>query len=182
MKTKWIVGIMMTLFCVWVTGCGANLNRINRQAFTENGMADECFNQIIEAIKAQDAEALLALFSDEAKAELDKELFEQKAAELFSLYDGEVKTYHRDLATSQTSSTNSHTHETVGYYDIEAENAVHHLLFINQDWNRENKDTEDISVIVYISDELYNTEGFMWKGKSRAPGIYVDLEMKDILD
>lgn len=173
---KCSVFIVLTLFCAIMTGCAGNIDKVNKSASTENEMADECFSEIRKAIQEQDIDALLNLFSIEVKATLDIELFRQYANKLFELYDGEAVSYKRDLSTSTTE--NRHIHETLGFYDIETANGTHHLLFINTDRNKDNEDAEGISMIVYVSDELYNSDGFYWKYGSREPGLYIDLALE----
>ena len=56
----------------------------------------------------------------------------------------------------------------------ETTDATYHLLFLSVIRDDENADNVGLSMIVFVSDELYQTEDFYWEYGNREPGIYID--------
>lgn len=98
---------------------------------------------------------------------------ETTTKEPFDLFRGEVLEYDGELSTATNNHTNEHTHRITGFYSIESTEGTYHLLFIFKDRDEENADAIGLSMILFVSDELFNSDGFYWN-YGREPGIYID--------
>lgn len=169
-----LIVVLFVLTFSGLCGCAADLSEVNQKSQSEDMIADECMNQILEAIANKDSEALQNLFSKEALEAIDLTLMKTATKELFELFRGEVLEYDGELSTSTNNHTNEHTHQITGFYSIESTEGTYHLLFIFKDRDDENADAIGLSMILFVSDELFNSDGFYWNYGSRDPGIYID--------
>lgn len=164
---------------IFTSGCGANLADVNRTAKSDDEIANETVELIIEAIENKDAAALTAMFSPEVLDTMDMELFGEKAEELFSVWSGNMVEYDGELSTSKETISGNVIREITGFYDIETTETMCHLLFMSTVQDEGNENAEGISMIVYVSDELRQSEGFYWQYGNREPGIYIDIEVSN---
>ena len=175
--TNYSLSIVLILLVLFGSGCGANLTSVNRTAKSDDEIADETVELIIEAIENKDVDALTAMFSPEVLDTMDMELFGEKAEELFSVWSGNIVEYDGELSTSKETKSGNVIRKITGFYDIETTETMCHLLFMSTVQDEGNEDAEGISMIVYVSDELRQLEGFYWQYGNREPGIYVDTQM-----
>ena len=165
------VFLFILLLC---SGCGANLSNVNDTAKSEDNIADEYIEKIIEAINSKDNEALTEMFSATALSKIDMTVFEQRINELFISLQGEVVEYNGELSTARHKHSGKITHSINGFYDIETTEATYHLLFLSVVRDDENANNVGLSMIVFVTDELYQSEDFYWEYGNREPGIYID--------
>lgn len=172
MRKKLIcIFLFVLLLC---SGCGANLTSINDTAKSDDDIADECIEKIVEAINSNDKEAITEMFSVAALSEIDMTIFEQGIDDLFSLWQGEMLEYDGELSTATNKHSGKIMHSINGFYDIETTEAMHHLLFLSVIRDDENPDNVGLSMIVFVTDELYQSDDFYWEYGNREPGIYID--------
>lgn len=159
---------------VLCSGCGTNLSSVNERAKSDDDIADEYIEKIIEVINSKDNEALIEMFSVTALKEIDMTVFEQRLNELFASWQGEVVEYNGELSTERKRHSGKITHSINGFYDIETTDTTHHLLFLSVVRDDENSDNEGLSMIVFVTDKLYQSENFYWEYGNRESGIYID--------
>lgn len=177
--TSCILAVLLISLVLFGAGCGANLADVNRTAKSDDEIADETVELIIEAIENKDVDALTAMFSPEVLDEMDMELFRERAEELFSVWSGNIVEYDGELSTSKKTKSGNVIRKVTGFYDIETTEAMCHLLFMSTVQDEGNENAEGISMIVYVSDELRQSEGFYWRYGDREPGIYIDMELSE---
>lgn len=175
--TSCILAVLLLLLVLFGSGCGADLTGVNRTAKSDDEVADEYIEMIIEAIQNKDSDALFAMFSVDVQSEMDVELFGERAEELFSVWSGNMVAYDGELHTSKETKKGNVIRKITGFYDIETTENVCHLLFICTVQDDGNENAEGISEIVYVTDELFQTEDFYWQYGNREPGIYIDTKM-----
>lgn len=171
--------ILLILLVLFVAGCGADLVDINRTARSDDEIADETVEIIIEAIENKDVDALTAMFSPEVLDEMDMELFHERTEELFSVWAGKLVEYDGELSTSKETKSGNIIRKITGFYDIETTENVCHLLFVSTVQDEGNENAEGLSQIVYVTDELFQSEDFYWQYGNREPGIYIDTKMSE---
>lgn len=172
MRKKLIcIALFILLLC---SGCGANLTGVNETAKSDDNIADEYIEKIVEAIRSKDNEALIEMFSVTALNKIDMTEFEKSINELFTTWQGEVVEYDGELSTATNRHSGKTMHSINGFYDIETTDTTHHLLFLSVVRDDENSDNVGLSMIVFVTDELYQSDDFYWKYGNREPGIYID--------
>ena len=175
--TSCILVVVLTSLVLLSSGCGANLVGINETARSDDEIADEIVEIIIEAIENKDVDALTAMFSPEVLDAMDMELLSERAEELFSIWSGNVVEYDGELSTSKKTKSGNVIRKITGFYDIETTETMCHLLFMSTVQDEGNENAEGISMIVYVTDKLFQSEDFYWQYGNREPGIYIDTKM-----
>lgn len=170
---KKIICVFLFLL-VLCSGCGANLTTVNDKAESDNDIADKHIEDLVDTIEKNDKEALIEMFSVAAMNEIDMTVFEQSIDELFDIWQGEMVEYDGELSTGTNRHSGKITHFINGFYDIETTEATHHLLFLSVVRDDENSDNVGLSMIVFVTDELYQSDDFYWEYGNREPGIYID--------
>lgn len=168
------LAVLLISIVLFGAGCGADLADVNRTAKSDDEIADETIEMIVEAIENKDVDALTAMFSPEVLDAMDMELFCESAEELFSVWSGNMVAYDGELHTSKETKKGNVIRKITGFYDIETTEAMCHLLFMSTIQDEGNENAEGISMIIYVSDELRQSEDFYWQYGNREPGIYID--------
>ena len=174
-----ILAVLLISLVLFDAGCGANLADVNRTAKSDDEIADETVEMIIEAIENKDVDALTAMFSPEVLDAMDMELLSERAEELFSIWSGNVVEYDGELSTSKKTKSGNVIRKITGFYDIETTETMCHLLFMSTVQDEGNENAEGISMIVYVTDKLFQSEDFYWQYGNREPGIYIDTKMSE---
>ncbi|MBQ8813477.1 MAG: DUF5104 domain-containing protein [Lachnospiraceae bacterium] len=169
--------VVLTSLVLLSSGCGANLVGLSETAKSDDDLADEIIELIVEAIEAKDADTLFSIFSVESLDEMDMELLHERTEELFSVWSGNMVEYDGELSTSKKTKSGNVIRKITGFYDIETTETMCHLLFMSTVQDEGNENAEGISMIVYVTDELFQSEDFYWQYGNREPGIYVDTKM-----
>lgn len=173
------LAVLLILLVLFVAGCGADLADINHTARSDDEIADEIVEMIIEAIENKDVDALTAMLSPEVLDAMDMELFCERAEEVFSIWSGNVVEYDGELSTLKETKSGNVIRKITGFYDIETTENVCHLLFVSTVQDEGNENAEGLSQIVYVTDELFQSEDFYWQYGSRESGIYIDTKMPE---
>lgn len=171
---KIIIFIFAVLLTMNISGCGVNQDEVNKKAQSEDLIADECMEQIISAIENRDVDALVDMFAPEALNEINLDLLLQETEKLFNEYHGTMNKYDGELSTATSRNDGNMVHEIKGFYEITTTEDIHHILFIYKDRDDGNSESEGLSMIVFVTDELFCSDDFYWKYGSREPGIYID--------
>lgn len=177
--TSCILAVLLIPLVLFGSGCGADLTGVNRTAKSDDELADDMMELIVEAIEKKDADALTAMFSVENLDKMDMELFHERAEELFSVWSGNLVEYDGELSTSKETKNGNIIRKITGFYDIETTENVCHLLFMSTVQDEGNEKAEGLSQIVYVTDELFQSEDFYWQYGNREPGIYIDTKMPE---
>lgn len=167
-----IVAVIATTQVV-LSGCAAQHKEINMYALSENELADECMEHMLKAVSNKDKEALTDMFSTACKNEMNQVLFENQVDTLFNALSGDVLSYHGFLSTVNNNHEGEHNHQIRGFYTVETTSDVYHFCFTYRDRDEENQDKVGLSMIILVTDELFNSDGFSWK-YTRDPGIYIE--------
>lgn len=170
---KKIICIFLFLL-VLCCGCSANLTKVNDTAKSDDDIADKYIEEIVDTIENNDKEALIEMFSTATMNEIDMAVLEQSVDELFDVWQGEMVGYDGELSAGINRHSGKVTHFINGFYDIETTDATHHLLFLSVVRDDENADNVGLSMIVFVTDELYQSDDFYWEYGNREPGIYID--------
>lgn len=151
-----------------------NLPESNQIASSQDKKANEIIEEIVRAIEDEDKNALKEMFSISAMSEMDAALLDKKIDALFGEWQGEMVEYDSDLSTGINRHNGKSTYFINGFYDIVTTETTHHLLFLSVVRDDENADNIGLSMIVFVTDELYQQEDFYWEYGNRTPGIYID--------
>ena len=114
------------------------------------------------------------MFSTFAMSKMDATLLDKRIDELFGEWQGEMVEYNSDLSTGINRHSGKTTQFINGFYNIVTTETTHHLLFLSVVRDDENADNIGLSMIVFVTDELYQQEDFYWEYGNREPGIYID--------
>ena len=160
------------------TSCSYGGSRVRRDFFTsdDRGIANERFEQVIEAIQNQDSDALKSLFSENA-LNLAKDM-DEAIYELFGYYQGELLSYNDwsalnvDYSKERDGSRRKRLYST---YDVETSQGSYRFAmeFIPED----TADTGNVGIrslyVIKLEDDTDPSIAYRGDGKY-TPGININ--------
>lgn len=171
--------ILLALLCILLpticSGCTPNLpvDREDSQAKTnrsEKEMANERMQSVLDALDAQDADALKELFSDYALENADD--LDGKIEELLDFYPGCNGGYEGNVPAHRTSDYGDITYVLTPKYSVTHNGEIYEMrltMYIESDAQPERIGLHSIQVMT----EDARPDGFKWRDEEDAPGVYV---------
>ena len=173
-KIRQIIALLLSVAAVIsVTGC----EKINREEMfaprrsEEDRKSDEMMQSIVDALDAEDADALKALFSPYAQEEITD--LDEKIEELIEYYPGSEGGFEGDCVLERSSDYGVITLMLNGDYEVTyGDGQQYEVNFVTYPQN--DKEPEKIGLyLIEVMTEEAMPEGFKWRNETDDPGIYI---------
>ncbi|QEH69888.1 DUF5104 domain-containing protein [Cellulosilyticum sp. WCF-2] len=167
--------ILGTGVCVMVgsiMGCNfrSRLDYLAESNRTDDEQSEATRQSIIDALEAQDAQGLKALFSKYALE--NAEDLDEKIEELMDFYPGCNGGFDGGCSTLEGTDYGVRTKVLNGTYTVTNDNQEYYLIFTIQIRNDEEPEKVGLHLIEVVTEETM-PEGFKFKNQKDTPGIYV---------
>lgn len=145
---------------------------------SDASIANERFEQILDACQKQDATALKEMFSEKAISEAAN--FDDSITALFDFFQGEVTTYENVCGgpkveqANNEDGTNRKWKKMSSSYDFETNEQKYRLAFEEYVVDTANADNIGIYSLYIIKAEDSKTEFAYWGGWEFNPGIVIE--------
>lgn len=167
-----LFGVMSVIIAGGVSGCslgdrGEYLAESNR---TEKEQAGELMQSVIEALEAENAEALKNLFSVYARE--NSYNLDEKIQELIDFYPGSNGGYEGNVSTHRTADYGDIIYVITPKYTVTNDDESYEVrltAYIENDVEAERVGLYSIQVMT----EEAKPDGFKWRDEEDAPGVYV---------
>ena len=168
---KLILLVICGIFLVNLVGCEFKeredyLTRVER---SEDEQSDAMMQSIMDALEAQDAEALKGLFSPYALEHAEN--LDEKIEELMEFYPG-YEVFDGDPISKQGAHYGVITLTLIGNYTIENDTQEYQMCFVTCPRNDEEPDKIGLYLVQVMIEEA-KPEGFKRESENSAPGIYM---------
>ena len=163
--------VICGIFLVNLVGCEFKeredyLTRVER---SENEQTDAMMQSVIDALEAQDAEALKSLFSPYALEHAEN--LDEKIEELMEFYPG-CEGFKGNHITKKGARYGVITLMFDGTYTVTSDSQEYQICFIT--YPRDDEEPDKIGLyLVHVMTEEAEPEGFKWRNEKSTPGIYV---------
>ena len=168
-----IVLLLSVAAVISVTGC----EKINREEMfaprrsEEDRKSDEMMQSIMDALDAEDADALKALFSPYAQEEISD--LDEKIEELIEYYPGSEGGFEGDCILKRSSDYGVITLMLNGDYEVTyGDGQQYEVDFVTYPQNDEEPEKIGLYLIEVMTEEA-KPEGFKWRNETDEPGIYI---------
>lgn len=171
-KKKILVMVSCILF-MELLGChhyesrGEYLTKVARE---EDEQSDEMMQSIVDALEAQDSNALKKLFSPYALK--NAENLDEKIEELMNFYPGSNEGIEGDCISERKANYGNITLILTGDYTVTNDGKEYEVSFITIPQNDEEPEKEGLYLLEVMTEEA-KPEGFKWRNEDDEPGIYV---------
>ena len=149
MKKKRIQIASMLLLLLLVANSCTGVKRISIVLLSDTAMAEKTIEKIVEAVKEEDEERIVSLFSKTVRAEVTD--LEAKCEAFLDFIEGDVLSHTSDFPSStEMTEYGRYQYELNSAFDIETTEGVYHLAFseyIIDDFQRKNEGVRSIYVI-----------------------------------
>lgn len=134
--------------------------------------ADARLEQVLNAIKNQDKDALKELFSKKAMSEAED--FDEGAEYLFELFQGKVESWDGDGGPTVYESIEygKITKEMISAYDVVTDKQAYIFCLIDYPQDTQNPDNAGLYALRVVKAEDEKTQLSGWQSM-KVPGIYV---------
>ena len=155
-----------------IMGCNfrSRLDYLAESNRTDDEQSEATRQSIIDALEAQDAQGLKALFSKYALE--NAEDLDEKIEELMDFYPGCNGGFDGGCSTLEGTDYGVRTKVLNGTYTVTNDNQEYYLIFTIQIRNDEEPEKVGLHLIEVVTEETM-PEGFKFKNQKDAPGIYV---------
>ena len=162
--------VCCTLVC-GLNGCTFFGSGSSNEFRSDEELADEMIENIIDCAEKEDAQALTGLFSQYAK---DSTFNLTKQAEDFlDFFQGECADWKGNASSHQKSEYGKIVwRELRGQYSITTEDAQYEIAYIYIPFDREEPEKEGLTAVEITTEEIFHKEDFFWS-LDQKPGIYV---------
>ena len=166
--------LLLTVCCALVyslSGCIVFRRGSSNEYRSDEELADEMIENIIDCAEKEDAKALTELFSQYAE---DSTLnLAEQAEEFIEFFQGQCKSW-KGNASSHKKSEYGKTiwRELKGQYSVITDEAQYKIAYIYIPFYREEPDKEGLTAIEITTEETFNKDEFLWS-LDQKPGIYV---------
>ena len=166
--------LLLTVCCALVcslSGCIVFRRGSSNEYRSDEELADEMIENIIDCAEKEDAKALTELFSQYAE---DSTLnLAEQAEEFIEFFQGQCKSW-KGNASSHKKSEYGKTiwRELRGQYSVITDEAQYKIAYIYIPFHREEPDKAGLTAIEITTEETFNKDEFFWS-LDQKPGIYV---------
>ena len=158
--------VCCTLIC-GLSGCAGSSNEFR----SDEELADEMIENIIDCAEKEDAQALTGLFSQYTK-ESTFNLTEQ-AEDFLDFFQGECEDWKGNASSHQKSEYGKIVwRELRGQYSVTTDHAQYKIAYVYIPFDREEPEKEGLTAVEITTEETFNEEDFLWS-LDQKPGIYV---------
>lgn len=166
---------MVILGCMLINGLTGCVYKNKKEYLAKktriyDEQSDAIMQSILDALEAQDIEALKELFSPYMLE--NTEDLEQKMEELMEFYPGSEGGVEGDCISSRGAHYGDIVLMLNGTYTISNKNEIYEVNFVAYPQNDEEPDKEGIYLIEVMTEDA-EPQGFKWKNEEDAPGIYI---------
>ncbi len=166
--------LLLTVCCALVcslSGCIVLRRGSSNEYRSDEELADEMIENIIDCAEKEDAKALTELFSQYAK---DSTLnLTEQAEEFIEFFQGQCKSWKGNASSHEKSEHGKTTwRELRGHYSVITDEAQYEIAYIYIPFYREEPDKEGLTAIEITTEETFNKDEFLWS-LDQKPGIYV---------
>ncbi|MBQ8040021.1 MAG: DUF5104 domain-containing protein, partial [Lachnospiraceae bacterium] len=128
MKKKRIQIASMLLLLLLVANSCTGVKRISIVLLSDTAMAEKTIEKIVEAVKEEDEERIVSLFSKTVRAEVTD--LEAKCEAFLDFIEGDVLSHTSDFPSStEMMEYGRYQYELNSAFDIETTEGVYHLAF-----------------------------------------------------
>ena len=174
--------LLLTVCCALVcslSGCIVLRRGSSNEYRSDEELADEMIENIIDCAEKEDAKALTGLFSQYA-GDSTLNLTEQ-AEEFIEFFQGECKSWKGNASSHEKSEHGKITwRELRGHYSVITDEAQYEIAYIYISFYREEPDKEGLTAIEITTEETFNKDEFLWSLEQK-PGIYVTEDKEEML-
>ena len=166
--------LLLTVCCTLVcslSGCIVLRRGSSNEYRSDEELADEMIENIIDCAEKEDVKALTELFSQYAK---DSTLnLTEQAEDFIEFFQGQCKSW-KGNASSHEKSEHGKTiwRELRGQYSVITDEAQYKIAYIYIPFHREEPDKAGLTAIEITTEETFNKDWFLWS-LDQKPGIYV---------
>ena len=171
--------LLLTVCCTLVcslSGCIVLRRGSSNEYRSDEELADEMIENIIDCAEKEDVKALTELFSQYAK---DSTLnLTEQAEDFIEFFQGQCKSW-KGNASSHEKSEHGKTiwrelkgQYSVGQYSVITDEAQYKIAYIYIPFHREEPDKAGLTAIEITTEETFNKDWFLWS-LDQKPGIYV---------
>ena len=166
--------LLLTVCCTLVcslSGCIVLRRGSSNEYRSDEELADEMIENIIDCAEKEDVKALTELFSQYAK---DSTLnLTEQAEDFIEFFQGQCKSW-KGNASSHEKSEHGKTiwRELRGQYSVITDEAQYKISYIYIPFHREEPDKAGLTAIEITTEETFNKDWFLWS-LDQKPGIYV---------
>lgn len=174
--------LLLTVCCALVcslSGCIVFRRGSSNEYRSDEELADEMIENIIDCAEKEDAKALTELFSQYAE---DSTLnLAEQAEEFIEFFQGQCKSW-KGNASSHKKSEYGKTiwRELKGQYSVITDEAQYKIAYIYIPFHREEPDKAGLTAIEITTKETFNQDWFLWS-LDQKPGIYVTKDKEEML-
>ena len=172
-KIKQTIALFMSAVVILsVTGC----EKISREELLaprqsdEDRQSDEMMQSIVDALDAEDAEALKELFSPYAQEEIAD--LDEKIEELIAYYPGSEGGFEGHNVSKKSANRGIISLALLGRYTVKYDGGEYRIRFVTYPQNDEEPEKIGLYLIEVMTEEA-KPEGFKWKDETDVPGIYI---------
>ena len=168
--------LLLTVCCALVcslSGCIVFRGGSSNEYRSDEELADEMIENIIDCAEKEDAKALTELFSQYAK---DSTLnLTEQAEEFIDFFQGQCKSW-KGNASSHEKSEHGKTiwRELRGHYSVITDEAQYEIAYIYIPFHREEPDKEGLTAIEITTEETFNKDEFLWSLDQKQTGYLCD--------
>ncbi len=173
-KIRRIIALLLSVAAVIsVTGC----EKINPEEMfaprqsEEKRQSDEMMQSIVDALDAEDADALKELFSPYAQEEITD--LDEKIEELIEYYPGSEGGFDGVNSSKKKANRGVISLLLDGHYDVTyGDGQQYEINFVT--YPRNDEEPEKIGLyLIEVMTEDAKPEGFKWRNETDDPGIYI---------
>ena len=174
--------LLLMVCCALVcslSGCIVFRRGSSNEYRSDEELADEMIENIIDCAEKEDAKALTELFSQYAE---DSTLnLAEQAEEFIEFFQGQCKSW-KGNASSHKKSEYGKTiwRELRGQYSVITDEAQYKIAYIYIPFHREEPDKAGLTAIEITTEETFNKDWFLWS-LDQKPGIYVTEDREEML-
>ena len=167
---KKIVSMMVIAIALFIcTSCGSLGD--TTVYMNEGTIADKCMGQVVDAINAQDTDALKTLFSKQALEENDR-MYEQIQTLLY-LFKTPVVSWEQDhWYASESSSAGKRTQEIRSWYVLKTETETYLFMMIDVTRNDAEPDSMGLYALCVFNEKDTKACNAAWN-QTYSPGIHI---------
>ena len=176
MRKVLLLIVCCALICS-LNGCIIFTRGSSNEFRSDEELADEMIESIIECAEKEDAKALTGLFSQYAE-ENTLNLTEQ-AEDFIEFFQGQCKSWKGNTSSHERSEHGEKVwRELRGHYSVITDEARYEIAYIYIPFQREEPDKEGLTAIEITTEEIFNQDWFLWS-LDEEPGIYVVEEREE---
>ena len=148
---------------------------------SDEEIADDCFEKIIECIKNRDKEKLKDMFSVNVVEEAKN--IDSSIDYLINFYKGEIQSKDVALQVSDHNDSGEKTSEIKAFYTVETDEDTYIVFFIDKTVDIKDPNNVGLYMLQIIKESDRETQ-FDWGGsKTRCAGIYMpDFEKQQVTE